>query len=250
MSSPDPFPLLYPGDVRPSLSAEATARRMAANCNLTPSAKVLVLGVGDGRVALVLARDLGVQVIAADASDAALERLRSKLQPAEIAQRVKLQKVEYEALPFSEREFAAIFVDVMPVMPLEKAVSTLRPLLALKGRLCLGYPVRVSRHASPGAVRFWEQKLGETLLIPREVLQIMERSGFEPQLIETLEDAGLDDFYRSVDQALSTVAPGAAILREEIALHRSQQGRASTSFAVTIARRKEPGERPPPSRTE
>ncbi|MGA9526390.1 MAG: class I SAM-dependent methyltransferase [Myxococcaceae bacterium] len=223
---------------------------MAANCNITPNTKVLVLGIGDGQAVLFLTREVGAQVVAADVSAEALERLRSKLQPAEVAQRVRLQRVDYDALPFAKGEFAAVFVDVMPVMPLQTTVSTLRPLLAPNGRLCLGYPVRVSRHPSPGAVRFWEQKLGETLLLPREVLQILERSGYEPQIIETLEDAGLDAFYRAVDQACPAEAPGAGMLREEIDLYRSQQGRASTSFAVMVGRRREPGERPPPARNE
>jgi SAM-dependent methyltransferase len=250
MAPPDPFPLAYPGDVRPSLSAEASVLRMASNCSITPNTRVLVLGVGDGLATRVLARDLGAQVVAADASADRLERLRSTLQPAEVAQRVKLQLIDYDALPFSEGEFAAIFVDVIPVMPLQKTVSGLRSLLGPNGRLCLGYPVRVSRHSNPGAVRFWEQKLGETLLLPREVLQTLERAGYESQIIETLEDAGLDDFYRAVDEAWTAQTSGAAMIREELSLHRSQHGRSATSFAVMVGRRKEPGERPPPSRNE
>ncbi len=222
---------------------------MAASCNTTPDTRVLVLGVGDGQTALILARDFGAQVVAADSSVDALERLRSKLQPAD-AQRVKVQQVDYDALPFAPAEFPAIFVDVVPVMPLQTTVTALRPLLAPNGLLCLGYPVRVGRHPISGSVRFWEQKLGETLLLPRELLQILERAGYEPDIIETLEEPGLDAFYRTVEESCTTDAARAGLAREEIALYRSEQGRASTSFAVMTGRRKEPGERPPPSRSE
>jgi hypothetical protein len=121
--------------------------------------------------------------------------------------------------------------------------------LANKGRLVLGYPVLVSRHPAPGALRLWEQKLGEKLLAPREYLQILERAGYEPQTLETLDDAALDEFYLSVEKALSGAAESgdadASVAREEVSLHRSQSGRASVSFSGFVGRRKEPGEPPP-----
>jgi hypothetical protein len=163
---------------------------------------VLVLGALNAAAAKVLAKEFSARVVVADASESALDGLARTLDEAGLSQSVSRRQVKYDALPFEEGEFSAIFVDPVPPLPFERAVGTLRPLLAKDGRLVLGYPVLVSRHPVPGAVRLWEQKLGEKLLGPREYLQVLERSGYEPQTLETLDDAALDDFYLSVEKAL------------------------------------------------
>ena len=71
------------------------------------------------------------------------------------------------------------------------------------------------------------------------------------QLIESLEDPLLDEFYRSVEQALPADASAkAARVKEEVALFRGQGGRSTVSFAAIVGRRREPGEKPPAARSE
>jgi hypothetical protein len=96
-------------------------------------------------------------------------------------------------------------------------------------------------------LRLWEQKMGAPLLLPGECLQAIEREGCEPQTAEVLDDAALNAHYRELEQSLRSDEDDAraAALREEVALFRSQGGRSSASFAVLVARRREPGERPP-----
>ncbi|MGV3622958.1 MAG: SAM-dependent methyltransferase, partial [Archangium sp.] len=78
----------------------------------------------------------------------------------------------------------------------------------------------------------------------------IEREGFEPELIETLGESEMDDFYKEVEAALAksldTDAAGQQALRDEITLHRS--GKTGVTLGFIVARRKEPGEKPPPSR--
>jgi hypothetical protein len=100
-------------------------------------------------------------------------------------------------------------------------------------------------------VEFWEARLGESLLLPRELLQALEKSGFEPEGVETLSDAELVEHYRLLEARLAGVPPAdsqARMLREEIELFRSQAGKASVTYAMVMGRRKEPGEKPPASR--
>jgi SAM-dependent methyltransferase len=248
MAPPDLFPLTYPADVRPALAAESQLRRIAGTSDLEPGSKVLVLGALNAAAAQILAKEFSARVVVADTSEAALARLGEVLDETGVSHAVSRRKADFDALPFEDGEFSAIFVDPVPLLPFERAVNALRPLLAKSGRLVLGYPVLVSRHPAPGSVQLWEQKLGEKLLSPREYLQILERSGYEPQTLETLDDAALDDFYLSLEKALGGSDP--AVVREEISLHRSQSGRATVSFSMFVGRRKEPGEPPPISRNE
>jgi hypothetical protein len=79
---------------------------------------------------------------------------------------------------------------------------------------------------------------------------VLEAAGFEPESAESLHDTELDALYRDIEAGLaaSPVGPQAAGLREELALHRESNGKASVSYAFVVGRRKEPGEKPPASR--
>lgn len=246
------FPLYYPGDARPELTGESPLRRLGKQLLLTPDSRVLALGTGDGSVPTVLVREFGCRIEAAELSEEDAERTRQVVKTAAQEDRISVRVVDLKALSLPEAAYDAVWVDARAPFPLETAVQVVRPLLASKGRLCLTYPVRVGRHTQPALLKHWEQTLGEPLRLPRECLQVLERSGFEPQIVETLEDPALDHFYRRIEQDLEKPSSDArhARVREEVALFRAQGGRSTTSFAVMVARRKEPGEKPPPSRSE
>jgi hypothetical protein len=116
--------------------------------------------------------------------------------------------------------------------------------LTLEGRLCVTQPVRVGRFPNPAMVRLWEQKIGEPLRLPSECLQTMEQEGYEPQTAEVLDDSAMDAYYRHLESG----APSE--IHEEAALFRSQGARAGAAFALLVARRREPGEKPPLARNE
>jgi SAM-dependent methyltransferase len=250
MSAAERRPLQYPAGVQLPFTGEDSLRRLARQCMVGPQSRVLVLGVGQGQVAAYLARECGPELVLADSSDAPLASARAALEKANLNHRAHYQKVEPDRLPWGEQEFSSIWVDAQTLVDLEASLVRLRPHLVLKGRLCLQWPVRVGRgqHPSP-LVRAWEAALGEPLMLPRDCLQILSRNGFEPQIVECLEDAELADFYRQVEAGLSS-SPRAKALAEEVALFRAQNGRSAASFAVMVGRRKEPGEKPPPSRAE
>jgi hypothetical protein len=67
--------------------------------------------------------------------------------------------------------------------------------------------------------------------------------------VESLTELELDNLYRDLEPRLqSAPAQDAAVVREEIAVHREHNGKAGVSYAFLIGRRKEPGEKPPASR--
>ncbi len=123
-------------------------------------------------------------------------------------------------------------------------------MLAPRGRLGLTFPARVGRYTAKSALEFWEKRLASPLLLPRELLLALEAAGYEP---ESVGDAhGPQSWTTSTARWSSAWRPrppsSAEVLRQEIALHREQNGKAGVSYAFIVGRRQEPGEKPPASR--
>lgn len=128
----------------------------------------------------------------------------------------------------------------------------LRPLLAPRGRVALTVVVKVGRRPEGPLVSGWESRLGAPLPQPREALMQLEAAGFEPELSEVADEAGLAAAYASFASALEKATDASAAEREaaaaELALHTQHGSAGGVSFAIVFGRRKEPGEKPPVSR--
>lgn len=252
MSPAEAFPLFFPGDARRPFENDDSIRRFGRTANLAAGSRVLDLACGRGTASVVLARDFGCEVLALDSDDRMLQLLGERVKAASLGDRVHVRRGDPTRLQFSEGEFEGIILQGRILFPITNAVRALRRFLAPRGRLCLTYPARVGRFPNRTAVDFWERKLGEPILMPRELLQVFERGGFEPEGVETLSDQELADHYRNLETRLATLPRElesfARPLREEIDLFRAQSGRAGVTYAMVIGRRKEPGEKPPASR--
>jgi SAM-dependent methyltransferase len=250
MSPAEPFPLYFPGDARRAFSSDDATRRFARVAQLEPGAHVLVLGCGAAEApVLTLVQEAGCTVVAADTDEAALASLRQKLAPLGLGDKVELKRVELGALDFPPGAFEAILIPGRVLYPLPTALRSLRSLLAIQGRLGLVYPARVGRQTPQSVLDFWQKRLGAPLMMPRELLQVVESGGYEPESVETLTDTELEALYLDAESRLQGIeAAQAEPLREEIALHRHLGGRGVATYAFLIGRRKEPGERPPPAR--
>lgn len=247
MSPAEPFPLFFPSDARRPFESEDVFRRYGRTANLDEGSRVLELAAGRGTAGVAFATELGCNVIAAEHDDKALAALSERAKAAGVADRVQGRKLDYQQLPFSDGEFDAVVIAGRVLMPVSQAAKSLRRLLAPRGRLILTYPVKVGRFPGKAQLEFWEKRLGEALFSPRELLQSLEKSGFEPEGVETLSDPELADLYKGIEPRLGS-GPESAALREEIELFRSVAGKTGASYALAIGRRKEPGEKPPASR--
>jgi protein-L-isoaspartate O-methyltransferase len=249
MSPAEPFPLYFPGDARRPFCSEAATWRFAKVAQLEEGGRVLELGCGpSGLASVLLAQEFGCSVVAADADEALLSRMRERVHSLALDGRIEVRRVDFSKPALREGEFDAVLCQGRVLMALPEALSTLRPLLAHKGRVGFTYPVRVGRVTPRAVLEFWERRLGAPLLLPRELLQRLSLGGFEPESVESLQDAELDAFYKELEPHLAQ-APSeqAGWLREEMALHR-ESGKATASYAFLVGRRREPGERPPSSR--
>lgn len=249
MSPAEPFPLYFPGDARRPFSSEGATRRFAKVAQLEEGGRVLELGCGpSGPASVLLAQEFGCSVVAADLDEETVVRMRETVRSFGLDGRVEARCVDLERLAFREGEFDAILCQGRVLMALPDALRTLRPFLAHQGRVGITYPVRVGRVTPRAVLDFWERRLGAPLVLPRELLHLLSQAGFEPEIVESLQDAELDALYRDLEPYLAKVAPEQGTwLREEMALHR-ESGKATASYAFAVGRRKEVGEKPPPTR--
>lgn len=233
MTPPARQPLHLPHAAPWPFSTEDVLRRQVRLCMLGPQSRVLLLGLSRGTqdAAVWLARNVDAELVLADGDEARGSEARARLEQEGLAGKAWFQTVDPLALPWGEGEFSSIWVDAHTYGELDPAVRNLRPHLVLKGRLCVQWPVRVSREAGAPLERDWEARTGGPLLTPRDCLQILGDAGYEPQAAECLSDAELTPLFG--DEALL-----------------EQGGRSPVSFMLLVGRRKEPGEKPPPSRSE
>lgn len=246
----DAFPIYLPSDARRLFSSEATLVRIARTAHWAPGPRILELAASPA--AALLATTLKAVVTAVDSDARALDALKERLKAAGLQDKVALKQISWNGLPFADGSFDGIVGLGRLVAPIDTAAAGLRRYLAPKGRIALTWPVKVGRNPAQAALDFWQQRVGQALQLPREALISIERHGYEPETIETVGETELDEYYLELETVLDRQPPDAAAnvkaLREEIAMHRSLGGRTGVTIALVVARRKEPGERPPASR--
>jgi hypothetical protein len=231
-------------DVRRPFTSETFARRLIRTLALEPGAQVLELFAGSDGLAPRLTKEAGVDVVVAEADDAALDAARGAMRAQGNPGRSEFRKIDLEKPSLPEGEFAAVIVHASDKVPPRRIAERFGRTAAFHGRLCGVAVVRVGRYPNPQVVEAWEAKVGEPLALPRELLATLDGAGFEPETSESLSDLELEALYRGVE-----AQPLTEPMRQEIAHHRGQGGKSSVSFAFFVGRRREPNERPAAART-
>lgn len=247
MTPAELLPLQLPGPVRAPFCMEGVTHRFAKVARLEAGHRVLDLGAGPiGLGGLVLAREYGCSVVVGAAGEPAqLVELHGQIRALGLDGRVELRPVEPTSPDLPLGGLRAILLQGRMLYPLSELLVRLRPLLSMDGRVGVTYPVRVGRNVPEAVLERWQQRLGEPLRMPRDLLGELERAGFEPEMVESLEPQELESFYLGLEPHLEELpAEHARVLREEIALFREQRPRSGASYAFLVGRRKEPGERP------
>lgn len=252
MALVDAYATLYGELDRRVPGSDDMSRRIARLSNVGPGARVLNLGCGPGRTARLLAREYGCSVVCVDEDPAAIELLRQRSPGDGVAARIEPRLEPIRSLSFAERSFDAVVAEGL-TWSIGDAAPALRRVLAERGRLTVTAPCRVGRTIPQGVADFWSRRLGEPLRFPGELLVALAGAGFEPLACEALPEALLDEHYRALEPGLSRVTGPdgetvATEVRREIDIFRREGGRTAVSLALLVARRKEPGEKPPPAR--
>jgi hypothetical protein len=262
------FPLYLPSETRRLFQSESLLRRFAQAAHLSADSRLLEIHGSLG--GLALCRALKCQMTIVEPNASAATALKERAQNAGIEEgKLTWLQARFDDLSLPEGAFDGVFCFGRVIGAPSDVARRARPWLAEQGRLAFTCILSGGRNPSQNIVETWSRRLGHAVLSPRETLLGLEAQGFEPEIVELLSDSELDEFYREVEASLSTspgLAPGLAApglaapglaegtvddvagLKAEIELHRSQNGKAATSYGVIVARRKEPGEKPPLSR--
>ncbi|HZH26378.1 MAG TPA: class I SAM-dependent methyltransferase [Azospirillaceae bacterium] len=137
-------------------SDAATAEALARLGRLPPAPRVLDIGCGPGRQALVLARGTGGHVTAVDVDPAGLSRLADAAADLGLADRIATRQADMRALPFPPGSFDLIWSEgAAYIMGFAAALAAWRPLLETGGAMAVTELTwLVDRPPAPAAA-FW-----------------------------------------------------------------------------------------------
>jgi hypothetical protein len=249
----DPFPLYLPPETRRLFQSESLLRRFAQMAHWNDGSSLLELHGSLG--ALAITKALSCHLTIVEPNERLAEAIKERAKVVGVADKVAVHQGTVQqggvgSIKFADKAFDGIFSFGRVIGIPAQVAKQWRPSLAVGGRLGLTAIVKVGRTNNEPVLAAWKERLGEGLLNPRQTLMSVEAEGYEPELIETLGDNELDEYYRELETILGKTqdnnAMGALALRSEIALHRT--GKTGVTIAFIVARRKEPGEKPPPSR--
>lgn len=248
MSSAGTFPLPHPPEARSPFGSDAAARQLAKVARLEEGSRVLEIGAAGSSVGVLLSSDFFCEVTLAERDQAGLAAISASIDSEKLAM-VETMLLDPASPGLKPGSFDCIILQARALLPLGRVIDLYRPLLAKNGRLALIWPTRVGRFPSETSVAYWEKRLGEKPPLPRELMMRLGAAGLEPESAESLSDTEMDELYRGMEPFLGKLSSAdAAALREEMALHRSHNGKAGVAYTRVIARRREPGEKPPPAR--
>lgn len=248
MSSAGNFPLLFPPEAKSPFIDGSAARQLLRIARLASGARVLEVGAAGSRVGFALAEQAECIVTLAESDAAGVAALEAAIAASKL-EGLSATRVDPLAPQLPPDAFDVILLQPRGLMPLASALEVYRPILRRSGRLVFTWPTRVGRFPGAPSLSWWEQRLGEALPVSRDLLLQVGAAGYEPEAAETLGDAEMDELYRSLEEQLSALSEEErALLREEISIHRAQNGKAGVAFTRVIARRREAGEKPPTTR--
>ena len=215
-------------DPRAPFCRPSVVGRLVRRLDLPEGAEVLEWGVATGSTAAELCA-LGMRVTLVEADESALDRVLHSVRESVTAVRADRPPETLAG------RFALVILHARDALGDGVAVAA-REFLAPEGRVAFVRPVRVLIRPPPGLVEQWERHWKLTLRTPQELLASLPAAGYEPDFAEALSLDEMDALYAAAPEAMA----------EEAALYRA--GAAGISFALVSGRRREPDEKPRPSR--
>ncbi|MEV7374408.1 bifunctional class I SAM-dependent methyltransferase/N-acetyltransferase [Streptomyces sp. NPDC090301] len=158
-ASHDSFFALHHGLPRQGPGSDATTRRLLALSGPLPERpRVLDLGCGPGRSALLLAAEAGAEVTAVDLHEPFLAELRRSAADRGLDGSIHTHRADMGALPFPDGSFDLVWAESSAyAIGFDRALAEWRRLLAPGGTLVLTECVWTTGEPGPAARAFWEQ---------------------------------------------------------------------------------------------
>ncbi|MEV6249722.1 bifunctional class I SAM-dependent methyltransferase/N-acetyltransferase [Streptomyces sp. NPDC051742] len=155
----DSFFALHHGLPRQGPGSDTTTRRLLALAGKLPERpRVLDLGCGPGRSALLLAAEAGAEVTAVDTHEPFLAELRRSAADRGLDGSIHTLRADMGALPFPDGSFDLVWAESSVfVLGFDRALAEWRRLLAPGGTLVLTECVWTTEEPGPVPRAFWEE---------------------------------------------------------------------------------------------
>ncbi|MFD3870555.1 GNAT family N-acetyltransferase [Streptomyces sp. NPDC058623] len=190
---------LHRGLPRQSPGSDASTRRMLSLCGPLPERpRVLDIGCGPGRSALLLAAEAGgaglAEVTAVDLHEPFLDELRAAAAARGLTDRVRAVRADMDALPFEDGSFDLVWAEGSAyVIGFDRALARWKRLLAPGGTLVLSECEWTAAQPSDGARAFWDPRY--PLRQPARNLAAARAAGYRVLGVHPQPDSDWAEYY-------------------------------------------------------
>lgn len=224
----DAFFALHHGLPRQGPGSDDTTRRLLALTGPLPERpRVLDLGCGPGRSALLIAAETGAQVTAVDTHQPFLDELRKTAEARGLGESVRTVNGSMGELPYADGSFDLVWAESSAyIIGFDQALSSWKRLLAPGGSLALTHCVWTTDAPSAECRAFWEAEC--PLRTADEDAAAAVAGGYEVLGMFAQPESDWDEYYVPLAERVDgTTADGPAMAqaiagtREELAMRRA-----------------------------